>query len=87
LRAADNPINTPAGPEFQGFYKTHRKAVAPDRPYFAMAAFGSKHPRGANFVFADGRVEFITEDIDLDTYYAYASRASQEINDKYAPVK
>jgi prepilin-type processing-associated H-X9-DG protein len=85
MRAADNPINTPAGPEFKDFYKHHRKAVAPDRPYFAMAAFGSKHPRGANFVFADGRVEFITEDIDLDTYFAYASRASQEINDKYAP--
>jgi prepilin-type N-terminal cleavage/methylation domain-containing protein/prepilin-type processing-associated H-X9-DG protein len=85
LRSADNPINTPAGPEFKDFYKYHRNTVAPDRPYFAMAAFGSKHPRGANFVFADGRVEFITEDIDLDTYYAYASRASQEINDKYAP--
>jgi prepilin-type processing-associated H-X9-DG protein len=85
LRAADNPINTPAGPEFKDFYKHHRNTVSPDRPYFAMAAFGSKHPRGANFVFADGRVEFITEDIDLDTYFAYASRAAQEINDKYAP--
>jgi len=85
MRAADNPINTPAGPEYKDFYKYHRNAVAPDRPYFAMAAFASKHPRGANFVFADGRVEFITEDIDLDTYFAYASRASEEIDDKYAP--
>jgi hypothetical protein len=36
-------------------------------------------------VFADGHVEFISEDIDLDTYIAYSSRASQELNDKYAP--
>jgi prepilin-type N-terminal cleavage/methylation domain-containing protein/prepilin-type processing-associated H-X9-DG protein len=87
LRAADNPINTPAGPDFQDFYKYHRKSVSPDRPYFAMASFGSKHPRGANFVLADGHVDFISEDIDLDAYFAFASRAGQEINDKYAPVK
>jgi prepilin-type N-terminal cleavage/methylation domain-containing protein/prepilin-type processing-associated H-X9-DG protein len=85
LRSADNPINTPAGPLFRDFYKDESATWPPDRPYFAMAAFGSKHPRGANFVFADGHVEFITEDIDLDTYFAYASRASQEVNDEYAP--
>jgi prepilin-type processing-associated H-X9-DG protein len=52
-----------------------------------MGAFGSKHPRGANFVFADGRVEFISEDVDLDTYFAYATRSSQDEIDDYAPVK
>jgi prepilin-type processing-associated H-X9-DG protein len=88
LRAADNPINTPAGPQYKDFYKHHRPPPdPPDRPYFAMSAFGSKHPRGANFVFADGRVEFITEDIDLDAYFAFASRASQEINDDHAPLQ
>ncbi|MEX2309186.1 MAG: DUF1559 domain-containing protein [Pirellulales bacterium] len=86
MRTADNPINTPAGPLYKDFYKHHRKPEAPDRPYFAMGAFASKHPRGANFVFADGRVEFISEDIDLDTYFAFASRASQEIDDEYAPA-
>jgi prepilin-type processing-associated H-X9-DG protein len=87
MRTADNPINTPAGPEYKDFYKYHRKSEPPDRPYFAMGAFGSKHPRGANFLFADGRVEFVSEDIDLDTYFAYATRASQEINDKYAAIQ
>jgi len=85
MRTADNPVNTPAGPEYRDFYRYHRKTESPDRPYFAMGAFGSRHPRGANFVFADGRVEFISEDIDLDTYFAYASRATEEIDDKYAP--
>ena len=85
MRTADNPVNTPAGPEYRDFYRYHRKTESPDRPYFAMGAFGSRHPRGANFVFADGRVEFSSEDIDLDTYFAYASRATEEIDDKYAP--
>ena len=88
LRSTDNPVNTPAGPEIQGIAPYHRKRVAPDRPYFATAAFGSRHPRGANFLFADGRVEFISEDIDLPTYQAMGTRANQE-NDPsdYAPVQ
>jgi prepilin-type N-terminal cleavage/methylation domain-containing protein/prepilin-type processing-associated H-X9-DG protein len=85
MRTADNPVNTPAGPEYRDHFRYHRKAESPDRPYFAMGAFGSRHPRGANFMFADGRVQFVSEDIDLDAYFAYASRASEEINDKYAP--
>jgi prepilin-type N-terminal cleavage/methylation domain-containing protein/prepilin-type processing-associated H-X9-DG protein len=80
IRTADNPVNTPPG---QG--KTHRKRVDPSGPYFANGGFASRHPRGANFVFADGRVEFISEDVDLDTYFAFATRASQEISDEYAP--
>ncbi len=80
MRTADNPLNTPPG-----LGKIHRKRVDPSGPYFANGAFASRHSRGANFVFADGRVEFISEDIDLDTYFAFATRASQEINDPYAP--
>jgi prepilin-type N-terminal cleavage/methylation domain-containing protein/prepilin-type processing-associated H-X9-DG protein len=80
MRTADNPLNTPPG-----LGKTHRKRVDPSGPYFANGGFASRHSRGANFVFADGHVEFISEDIDLDAYAAYATRASQEIGDKYAP--
>jgi prepilin-type N-terminal cleavage/methylation domain-containing protein/prepilin-type processing-associated H-X9-DG protein len=85
MRTADNPVNTPAGPEYRDHFRHHRKTESPDRPYFAMGSFASRHPRGANFVFGDGRVEFITEDIDLDTYFAYASRGSEEVDDEYAP--
>lgn len=87
LRTTDNPINTPAGPEFADFTIHHRKREPPNRPYFATGAFGSQHARGANFVFGDGHVEFISEDIDLDAYIAYGSRSSQEINDQYNPSK
>jgi prepilin-type N-terminal cleavage/methylation domain-containing protein/prepilin-type processing-associated H-X9-DG protein len=80
MRTADNPVNT-----FPGLGKTHRKRVDPSGPYYANGAFASRHARGANFVFADGHVDFISEDIDLESYFAFASRASQEINDEYAP--
>jgi prepilin-type N-terminal cleavage/methylation domain-containing protein/prepilin-type processing-associated H-X9-DG protein len=78
MRTADNPVNTPPG---QG--KTHRKRVDPLGAYFANGGFASRHPRGANFVFADGHVDFISEDVDLDTYWAFASRASQEDPEEY----
>ena len=80
MRTADNPVNSLAGFDYQLINVVHQKTVPPDRPYYAAGAFGSTHPRGANFVFGDGRVEFISEDVDLDTYYAFATRASQELD-------
>lgn len=41
--------------------------------------FGSSHPGGAHFVFVDGHVEFISDDIDDDTYKAYATRDRGDI--------
>lgn len=82
MRTTDNLVNTPPGLGI-----THRKRDDPLGPYMANGGFASRHPRGANFVFADGHVDFISEDIDRDTYWAFASRSSQEINDIYAPAK
>jgi prepilin-type processing-associated H-X9-DG protein len=39
----------------------------------ANAAFASHHPGGAHFLFADGHVDFIADDIDLDTYQNYST--------------
>jgi prepilin-type processing-associated H-X9-DG protein len=36
-------------------------------------AFGSDHPGGAQFVFIDGHVEFIEENIDASVYNAMAT--------------
>jgi prepilin-type processing-associated H-X9-DG protein len=36
-------------------------------------AFGSEHSGGANFVFVDGHVEFLSDDIDITVYRGYAT--------------
>lgn len=41
-------------------------------------AFASRHPGGAMFAFADGHVQFITENIDLPTYRAISTREDGE---------
>ena len=43
-------------------------------------AFGSFHPQGANFTFADGHVQFIDDDIELSTYRALSTIDLSEIN-------
>jgi len=83
MRTTDNAVNTPAGFDFSEIYVNHRKRVPPDDPYFAMCSFGSRHPSGANFVYADGHVAYISDDVDPVTYNEFATRASQEINDEY----
>ena len=35
--------------------------------------FGSYHPGGANFVFADGHVQFLSESINFDIYQALST--------------
>jgi prepilin-type processing-associated H-X9-DG protein len=42
--------------------------VAGDNPGNFNGAFASNHPGGAHFLFGDGHVEFISDNIDLDTY-------------------
>ena len=46
---------------------------------FNDASFASMHPGGAQFVFADGSVEFLSETMDLALYRALATRACNEI--------
>ena len=40
-------------------------------------AFGSEHPGGVNFLFGDGHVIFVSDDIDYDAYQDFATIASQ----------
>ncbi|MEX0792759.1 MAG: DUF1559 domain-containing protein [Pirellulaceae bacterium] len=49
------------------------------RGYNRIGAFGSHHPGGANFAVADGSVRFLPDTINLDTYYAMASRNGGEV--------
>ncbi len=54
LRSTKNPINTLPG-----------AGVVEERQ---NSAFGSLHPGGAMFVFADGHVQFVDDSVDLATY-------------------
>jgi prepilin-type N-terminal cleavage/methylation domain-containing protein/prepilin-type processing-associated H-X9-DG protein len=58
-RVTEVALNTPTGIEAN---------TAGDNPGLFNGAFASNHPGGAQFLFADGHVEFITDEIDLDTY-------------------
>ncbi|MDY0168026.1 MAG: DUF1559 domain-containing protein [Thermoguttaceae bacterium] len=40
--------------------------------------FSSHHPFGANFLLADGSVQLISDQIDIDVYHAMATRAGRE---------
>lgn len=66
LRSTLNPLNTWPG---TGAMSEQRNG-----------AFGSFHPQGANFTFADGHVQFIDDDIDLTTYRALSTIDLGEIN-------
>ena len=71
LRSTENPINTPPGEgSVLNLY---------DRKF--NAAFGSKHPGGAQFAFGDGHVSFLSENIDLTTYRAMSTRDGGEVLD------
>jgi prepilin-type processing-associated H-X9-DG protein len=59
LRVTEVALNTPTGFEAQ---------VCGTNPAITNGAFASDHPGGAQFLFGDGHVEFITDNIDLDTY-------------------
>ena len=47
--------------------------------YANDCGFHSRHPGGANFTWADGRVAWISDSIDLTTYEALSTRAGGEV--------
>jgi hypothetical protein len=44
----------------------------------SYGCFGSEHAGGGHFAFGNGHVDFIVDEIDLDTYRAISTRAGSE---------
>ncbi len=70
LRSTENPLNTPTG-KGTTLVGSYNPGV--------NGAFGSDHPGGGNFMFADGHVEFIFDSVDLLVYRGYSTYNSAEL--------
>jgi prepilin-type N-terminal cleavage/methylation domain-containing protein/prepilin-type processing-associated H-X9-DG protein len=68
-RTTNVALNTPPGADAVSMPADDGEAAD------VNGAFASPHPGGGHFLFADGHVDFITDDIDLDTYQNYATIA------------
>jgi prepilin-type N-terminal cleavage/methylation domain-containing protein/prepilin-type processing-associated H-X9-DG protein len=75
------PINFYTGAPFAGF----GSCTFNTRASYAARGFKSRHPGGANFVFADGHVQFLKASINPATYNGLGSRQGGEVvsSDQY----
>jgi len=69
LRTTENPLNS-------------LWFIGIDPPITVNGAFISEHPGGGQFVYGDGHVDFINEDIDMFTYQALSTREQGEVIEK-----
>jgi len=53
------------------------------RTVYGLFSARSSHPGGVNVLFGDGHVSFIANDINLELWWAIASRSNQEVVDKF----
>jgi prepilin-type N-terminal cleavage/methylation domain-containing protein/prepilin-type processing-associated H-X9-DG protein len=75
------PPGSPAMPELQnasGMTLGHTMEGAPNAPTIECNNFSSQHSGGAQFVFADGHVQFISNYINRATFQALSTRAGGE---------
>ncbi len=73
------PINS--DPEQIGYYVFSQIAPAGASKVllFNELFYGSRHPGGANFLFGDGSVQFLSESMDFTTYQRLATIAGGEV--------
>ena len=74
------PINTIKNDERQ---RAQNPSYAGSSGQLLEMAFGSYHPVGAGFAFADGSVRWLSDDLDMTVYCALATRAGGETTGDY----
>jgi prepilin-type N-terminal cleavage/methylation domain-containing protein/prepilin-type processing-associated H-X9-DG protein len=80
------PAGSPASPEIQiaaGMTLGHTQEGAPNAPDIECNNFSSRHSGGAQFVFADGHVQFISKNINHSIFLALSTRAGGETIGEY----
>lgn len=70
MRTTENPLNTPVGEP--------ASSSCSYPPSCWNGAFGSEHPGGGNFVYLDGHVSFLSDNVDLTIYQNTSTIAGQE---------
>jgi prepilin-type N-terminal cleavage/methylation domain-containing protein/prepilin-type processing-associated H-X9-DG protein len=73
LRLAFNALNTPAGAVGAG-------ARTESDGTINNGAFGSEHTGGGNFVYVDGHVSFVSENVQIESYWAASTIAGQAVD-------
>ena len=66
ITAASSWTNTGYAPSTSGSFRTQWPPAATN--HASMSNFRSDHPSGALFLFCDGHVQFLNENIDMGTY-------------------
>jgi prepilin-type N-terminal cleavage/methylation domain-containing protein/prepilin-type processing-associated H-X9-DG protein len=74
--ATTAPINYPTDPD--QFGATPPAGSEWERDFNTAMGFKSRHPGGANFMFADGSTTFLKEEIDYTTYQMLGARSDGE---------
>ncbi|MBI2827276.1 MAG: DUF1559 domain-containing protein [Planctomycetia bacterium] len=75
MRTTTNLLNTPLG-KGQMRHEDWHSAYPNNVGY--NGAFASEHPTGGNFLFGDGHVTFVNDNIDYNAYQEFATIASQD---------
>jgi hypothetical protein len=83
MRSTDNPLNTMPGEGI--FVESPAGSGNPLYGYRVNGAFASRHPMGGQFVFGDGAVHFLSDNIDLATYQALSTRDAGDKIDGFEP--
>lgn len=80
LRSTENPLNTPPGSTLGTYFADNNMIPLPNGQYpIINAAFSSDHRTGGNFLYIDGHVNFVSDNVALGVYQATSTFAGPSV--------